>query len=87
MVSRNLERNSDKQSKMNLLLSFQAIENLLTIHRFEQENLDVTPYRVDARTYLAESPNTLDKYAYWRQVEPSLRILPTVDRTLESERA
>ncbi|CAM4750841.1 unnamed protein product [Rotaria magnacalcarata] len=64
-----------------------AIENLLTIHRFEPEHLDVTPYRVDARTYLAESPNTLDKYAYWKQVEPSLRIQPTVDRTSSSERA
>ncbi|CAF1044618.1 unnamed protein product [Rotaria sordida] len=63
-----------------------AIENLLTIHRFEPEHVDVTPYRVDARTYLAESPNTLDKYAYWKQVEPFLRIQPAVDRISLTER-
>ncbi|CAF3380861.1 unnamed protein product [Rotaria sp. Silwood1] len=64
-----------------------AIENLLTIHRFEPEHVDVTPYRVDGRTYLAESPNTLDKYAYWKQVEPFLRIQPAINRKSLTERA
>lgn len=65
----------------------QALENLLKIRRFEPDNIDVSPYRVDARTYLAESTNNLDKYAYWKQVEPRLRIQPAVNREPLSERA
>lgn len=71
----------------NFFLFVQAIENLLTIHRFEAENMDIVPYRVDARTYLAESPKTLDKYAYWKQVEPYLRIELAVNRNPLAERA
>lgn len=69
------------------IFEIQAIENLLKIRRFDPDNIDVAPYRVDARTYLAESPNTLDKYAYWKQVEPRLRIQPAVNREPLSERA
>ena len=63
------------------------MENLLHIHRFEADQLDVTPYRVDARTYLAESPQTLDKYSFWKQVEPHLRVQPAVTRKVYAERA
>ncbi|UJR35786.1 hypothetical protein I4U23_028534 [Adineta vaga] len=64
-----------------------ALENLLKIRRFEPDNIDISPYRVDARTYLAESINNLDKYSYWKQVEPRLRIQPAVNREVLSERA
>ncbi|CAF1577333.1 unnamed protein product, partial [Adineta steineri] len=64
-----------------------AFENLVKIRRFDPDNIDVAPYRVDARTYLAESTNNLDKYAYWKQVEPRLRVQPAVNREPLSERA
>jgi len=64
-----------------------AIENLLHIHRFEPDQIDVTPYRVDGRTFLAESSQTLDKYAFWKQVEPHLRVQPAVTRKVYAERA
>jgi hypothetical protein len=63
------------------------MENLLSMRRFEAEYIDVAPYRVDARTYLAESSNSLDKYSYWKQVEPILRVQPTVNRKPLTERA
>lgn len=63
------------------------MENLLNIRRFEADHIDVTPYRVDARTYLAESPHSLDKYSYWKQVEPHLSIQPTVHRKVFADHA
>jgi hypothetical protein len=59
----------------------------LTIRRFEPEHIDVAPYRVDAQTYLAESPNNLDKYSYWKQVEPRIRMQPPVNQKSLTERA
>ena len=70
----------NQQSDHSMLFRLQAMENLLAIRRFDPEQIDVVPYRVDARTLLAESSNSLEKYAYWRQVEPILRVQPTVNR-------
>ncbi|CAF1617467.1 unnamed protein product, partial [Didymodactylos carnosus] len=47
-----------------------AFENLLHIQRFETNQIDVVPYKVDGVTYLSQLPNTLLKYSYWTQVEP-----------------
>lgn len=58
----------------------------MNIRRFDPEHIDVAPYRVDAQTYLAESANSLDKYSYWKQVEPRLRIQPAVNRKPLTER-